>query len=102
MLTLVVVLYVDEGREALAAAYEAFASAVMREHGGSIVRAVRCAEHGLGEQAPFEVHVGEFSSHEALAAYRDDERIVAARPRREAAIRKTVVFAGHDVAPPGA
>lgn len=71
-------------------AYEHKALPILREHGGKLISAFVPAQAGDG--IPDEVHVLEFPSAAHLEAYRDDTRIVALAPERNAALSATTVF----------
>lgn len=83
------------------AAFEAFEGRIAKiqaRHGGRIARAVRI-DGPAGGELPFEVHVVEFESPEALAAYRADPEMGELAAERDAIIAKTVIAEGHDVGP---
>ena len=100
-LALVVVLYVWPGQEAAFARYESIATALMREHGGAIVRALRCAETGQGETEPYEIHWLQFASKQAFDDYLCDPRLCEHASLRASAICRTELWTGHEIAPPG-
>lgn len=100
-LILVVTLYVTEGEEAAFDEYEAMAARAVSAAGGLITRAIRVSARAAGPAAPYEIHVVEWPSAAAYAAYR-----TAARPPELAALRaraicRTEVHEGHDVPVPG-
>lgn len=83
------------------AAFEAFESRIAKiqaRHGGRIERAVRI-DGPAGGDLPFEVHVVEFESPQALAAYRNDPEMGELASERDAVIAKTVIAEGHEVGP---
>ncbi len=62
-------------------AYERNAAAIMREYGGAITLAFRPAD-----EPGVEWHIVTFPDAAALAAYRQDKRVAALKPQREALI----------------
>ena len=100
-IALVVALYVSPNQEAAFAHYESIATGWMREHGGEIVRALRCAETGQGEATPYEIHWVQFASKQALDDYLSDPRLAEQASLRASAICRTELWTGHEIAPLG-
>ena len=87
MLRIVALLYAGPtGADGLRA-YERRVLPILCEHGGRVVMAFTPDEPG-----PDEVHVLEFPSAAAFAAYRADERIAALAAERSAAIARTELY----------
>jgi len=96
-LTLVAALFVHPGREADFERFEAAAAAVMGRHGGRIERRIRIgARTDPGE--PDEVHVVTFPDEASFERYGRDPELGALSGLRAAAIRRTIVWRGADVA----
>ena len=72
-------------------AFERQAIPILREHGGTLVRAFEPEAAGTGD-TPHEIHLLEFPSSEAFAAYRSDPRLAALSELRERGISRTVVY----------
>jgi len=96
-LTAVVVLYVAPRKHDEFDAFELQAAPLLAQHGGSIERRVRIAGQEAGQ--PYEVHVVTFADQQAFDAYRGDPALAALQPARAAAIERTEIWLGADLAP---
>lgn len=96
--TLIVSIWLKSDDVAAFEAFEGRIAKVQQRHGGRIARAVRI-DGPPGGDLPFEVHVVEFESRDALAAYREDPEMRELAAERDAIIAKTVIAEGHDVGP---
>lgn len=94
--TLVVNLWVRDEREAEFIAYEDDALALVREHGGRVLRRVRRLEPG-DHLHPFETHIVELPDEQAFARFEADPRRAALADRRAACVAKTVSWRVADV-----
>ena len=100
-LSLVVVLYVNAGREAEFERFETAVAAILQRHGGALER--RIAMEGQGDPSrPHEVHIVTFPDRAALDRYRADPEFQALAALRAEAIRETVIWCGADRLPFGA
>lgn len=98
-ITLVVRLWIYEGRTAEFEAFERAAARIMNRYGGAVERVVRLTPPdvpGSTDDPPFEVHLVRFPGRAAFEAYRADADLAALAPARAAAIRRTEVFLGTD------
>ena len=95
-LTLVVALYVHEGREAQFEQFEAAAAEIMLRYGGTIERRIGCATQA-GEDGPHEIHVVTFPDEAAFEQYSGDADLNALAELRSSAIRETTVWRGTDL-----
>ena len=75
-------------------AFERIAARVMARHGGAIERTV--VAPGTDDATLREVHVVTFPDDAALAAYRADPELGAARALRERSVVSTELLAGED------
>jgi uncharacterized protein (DUF1330 family) len=87
--TLCVLLWAREGREAELISYEDRVLQLLPEHGGRVLQRARAA--GQPGQ-PLEVHLVQFPSEDALAGYMSDERRAALSSDRDAAVERTEVI----------
>lgn len=87
--TLCVLLWAREGREADLISYEDRVLPLLPDHGGLVLWRARGA--GEGGQ-PLEVQLIQFPSEDALAGYMSDERRAALSGDRDAAIERTEVL----------
>ncbi len=87
--TLCVLLWAREGREADLISYEDRVLQLLPDHGGRILQRARAA--GQPGQ-PLEVHLVQFPSEDALASYMSDERRGALSGHRDLAIERTEVL----------
>jgi hypothetical protein len=87
--TLWVLLWAREGREADLISYEDRVLRLLPDHGGRVLQRARAA----GEPGrPLEVQLIQFPSEEAFAGYMADERRAALSDDRDAAIERTEVM----------
>jgi uncharacterized protein (DUF1330 family) len=87
--TLCVLLWAREGREADLISYEDRVLEFLPDHGGRVLQRARVA----GEAGrPLEVQLVQFPSDDALASYMADERRGALSGDRDAAIERTEVL----------
>lgn len=87
--TLCVLLWAREGREAELIAYEDRVLQLLPDHGGRVLQRARAA----GEPGrPLEVQLVQFPSEEARASYMIDWRRAALSSERDAAIERTEVL----------
>jgi len=93
--TLVAILTVRKEAEGKFRAFERHAAAVMKTHGGRIERTIVVAPDGQSDVFK-EVHVVEFPNMQALAAYRNDERLGQMAQLRDESIVDTQVLVGED------
>ncbi len=96
--TLIVSIWLNSGDVEAFEAFEGRIAKVQARHGGRIERAVRVGG-GPGDESPFEVHVVEFPSPDALAAYRNDPELRELAEERDAVIARTVIAEGREVGP---
>lgn len=94
--TLVVNLWVQADREGDFVAYEDDALALIREHGGRVLRRVRRVEPG-DHLHPFETHIVDFPDEPSFARFEADPRRAAMAERRAACVAKTTVWRVADV-----
>jgi hypothetical protein len=87
--TLCVLLSAMPGNESALIAYEDQVLPLVAAHDGRILQRVRAQDPA---SEPFEVHVIEFPTEPALAAYMDDPRRRALSGERDAAIASTHVL----------
>ncbi len=87
-LTLCVLLDAVPGNEQQLIDYEDQVLALIPAHGGRVVSRVRALESG----GPYEVHVTEFPSDDALDAFMSDPQRTALAPQRDRAIAQTTVL----------
>lgn len=93
MVTLCVLLWAVDGREADLIAYEDQVLQLLPDHGGRVLQRVRTSGTANGTaDDPLEVHVLEFPSDDALDAYMNDPRRTALSDARERAISRTQVL----------
>jgi uncharacterized protein (DUF1330 family) len=88
-LTLCVLLWAREGREADLISYEDRVLRLLPDHGGRLLQRARAAGKPDG---PLEVQLIQFRSEDALAGYMADERRSALSSDRDAAIERTEVI----------
>lgn len=93
-----VVLWAQPGEAAALVDYEDRVLTLLADHGARVVHRVRAvagtgagAERGVDADEPTEVHLLEFPSEDAFAAYMADKRRLALAPQRERAIARTLV-----------
>jgi uncharacterized protein (DUF1330 family) len=90
VLMLCVLLWARDGQEVALAAYEDQVLQLVPAHGGRVVSRVRAVDGSDGSvDDPYEVHVIEFPSDDALDAYMLDPRRTALAEERDAAIART-------------
>ncbi len=87
--TLCVLLWASDGHAAELIEYEDQVLGLIPEHGGTVIQRVRSAGTGAD---PFEVHILEFPSEQALDAYMKDDRRQALGSLRDQAIARTEVL----------
>jgi hypothetical protein len=87
--TLCVLLWAREGAEQGLIEYEDAVLPLVRAHGGRVRERVRTDG---ADGAPFEVHLLEFPSNDALDAYMQDPQRLARADARERAIERTEVY----------
>src|SRR6266851_5129744 len=95
-LTLIVPLYIYDGREAEFEEFESAAARAMKRYGGAIDRRIRCTPSADNSQ-PYEVHVVTFPDAQAFERYRADDELKGLADLRARAIRATTVWSGHDI-----
>jgi uncharacterized protein (DUF1330 family) len=88
--TLCALLWARDGREAELVAYEDRVLQLVPDHGGRLIARARSSSAGADQ--PFEVHLLEFPSYEALDTYMNDDRRIALQGAREQAIARTEVL----------
>ncbi len=86
--TLCVLLTPTPGRAHLLVEYENQVLELLGRHGGHVVTRVRAIDP---DASPFEVHIVEFASDEALAGYLDDPARAALTELRDLAIAASTV-----------
>ena len=96
--TVIACLWLKNGNVEALADFERAATRVMAAHGGRIERVVRIGRANVPD-APFEIHVTTFPDANAYAAYQDDPATRALAAARAAAIARTVIYAGSEIAP---
>jgi uncharacterized protein (DUF1330 family) len=89
--TLCVLLWAQEGREAAAGDYEDRVLTLLADHGGRVIQRARTTG-GNGEGEPAEVQILRFPSQAALEGFMGDSRRTALAPERDAAIARTEVL----------
>jgi hypothetical protein len=87
--TLCVLLWPREGREAELVAYEDRVLQVLLDHRGCLLQRARTLER-VAE--PLEVHLLQFPSEDDLDAYMKDDRRIALSGDRDLAVGRTEVF----------
>jgi len=88
--TLCVLLWAREGREADLGAYEDHVLSLLAEHGGQVIQRARTVAGNGGE--PTEVQLLRFASEAALDGFMHDGRRAALAGQRDAAIDRTDVL----------
>ena len=78
--------------------FERQALAIMQQHGGELLRALKPVALLPPGELPDEVHVLCFPSQEALDLYREDPNLKALAPLRAEAIAATHLLVGHTLA----
>ena len=89
--TLCVLLWAHEGREADLGAYEDQMLGLLAEHGGQVIQRARTVA-GTGGAEPTEVQILRFASEAALDGFTHDARRAAPAGQRDAAIARTDVL----------
>jgi uncharacterized protein (DUF1330 family) len=89
--TLCVLLWARDGRDADLGAYEDQVLGLLTEHGGQVIRRARTLA-GTGAGEPTEVQLLQFPSEAALDAFMHDPRRGALAGPRDAAIARTDVL----------
>ena len=89
MVTLCVLLWAKDGAVQALVEYEDEVLALRPDHGGRVVKRARTLDDA---DAPTEVHLLQFPSEDALAAYLDDDRRPALTEAREQAIERTELY----------
>jgi uncharacterized protein (DUF1330 family) len=92
---LVVILRVRVDAQENFRAYERAAASVMAEHGGRIERSV-VVPPSHGQDVFTEVHVVRFPDERALAAYRNDARLLDLASARSASVVSTEILVGEE------
>jgi uncharacterized protein (DUF1330 family) len=90
--TLCVLLWAREGREAELGAYEDQVLDLLAEHGGQVIQRARTVTGNGGNGEPTEVQLLRFSSEAALDDFMQDGRRTALAGQRDAAIARTDVL----------
>jgi hypothetical protein len=85
---LCVLLEAVPGEEAALVAYENEVLTLLADHDARILQRVRATEAGEG---PYEVHVLEFASQDALDGYLGDPRRTVLLPERDRVIARTTI-----------
>ncbi len=94
--TLVVMLFLNEGHESDFEQFESSAAEIMRRYGGAIERRIRSASRpDPGE--PYEVHIVTFPDQQSLDRYRKDPDLQQLADLRAKSIHHTVVWQGADL-----
>ena len=88
LVTLCVLLWARAGEERALVAYEDAVLQLVATHGGRVVQRARTDG---ADDAPLEIHVLQFPTEAALAAYMDDPRRTALASERDRAIARTEV-----------
>jgi uncharacterized protein (DUF1330 family) len=88
-LTLCVLLWPEEGRDAELVAYEDRVLELLGDHGGRVLQRLRNHDADPSGSQPLEVQVIEFPSEVALDAYLHDDRRTALAGARDRAIART-------------
>jgi uncharacterized protein (DUF1330 family) len=88
--TLCVLLWARQGQEQRLVAYEDAVLALVSDHAGSVLQRTR--NLAVSDDEPYEVHLLEFASEDALEAYMLDDRRTALAAERDAAIERTQVL----------
>jgi len=88
--TLCVLLWARAGREEALVAYEDAVLALVADHSGQVLQRTRNTT--TSDEEPYEVHLLEFASEDALEAYMGDQRRAALAAERDAAIARTQVL----------
>ena len=99
-LTLVALLYVNEGREKEFERFETAAAEIMRDYGGRLERRIVFGARADGDQ-PDEIHLVNFPDERAFERYRADQRLREMAQLRATAIRRTAFWFGADRVPFG-
>jgi uncharacterized protein (DUF1330 family) len=92
--TLCVLLWPHDGREADLVAYEDRVLGMVSDHGGRVLQRLRTGGAGDG---PLEIHVIRFEAEDGLAAYLADERRQALAGVRDSAISQFRVLRVEEV-----
>jgi uncharacterized protein (DUF1330 family) len=87
--TLCVLLWAQEGEADALIAYEDSVLLLVAAHGGRVRERMRTDG---ADDAPMEIHVLDFPSEAALAAYLDDPQRLAMSDARDRAITRTEVY----------
>jgi uncharacterized protein (DUF1330 family) len=95
-LTLVVLLYIDEGKRQQFDEFEAAASQIMSRYGGQISRRIAVGGDGAVDP-PDEIHVVDFPDADAFSRYRSDSQLAALAELRSSAIRQTTIWVGESL-----
>ena len=95
-LTLVVSLFINAGREAEFEQFEAAATAIMRQHGGTVERRIGCVGDADLNQL-HEVHIVTFPDDESFERYRSDPELRELADLRARAIQETTIWRGVDL-----
>ena len=88
--TLCVLLWANEGGHEDLVAYEDTVLGFLPDHDARVVQRVRTQGQPLDQ--PYEVHVLEFASEEALDAYLQDPRRLALAEQRDRAIARSEIL----------
>ena len=89
--TLCVLLWAHEGREAAVGDYEDRVLTLLADHGGQVIQRARTTG-GDGDGEPAEVQILRFPSRAALEGFMGDSRRTALAAERDAAIARTEVL----------
>jgi uncharacterized protein (DUF1330 family) len=89
--TLCVLLWAHEGREAAVGDYEDRVLTLLADHGGRVIQRARTTG-GDGDGEPAEVQILRFPSQGALESFMGDSRRTALAAERDAAIARTEVL----------
>jgi antibiotic biosynthesis monooxygenase (ABM) superfamily enzyme len=90
--SLCVLLWAHEGREAELSAYEDQVLALLPEHDGHVIQRARTAAGNGNSDQPVEVQFLRFASEAALDGYLHDARREALADQRKAAVAMTEVM----------
>ena len=99
--TLCVLLWPHDGREAGLVDYEDRVLPLVAAHGGTVICRVRDGA-GASDEDPYEVQILQFPTEQAFGLYMHDERRAALSEQRDAAIARTRVRRVDVIATPAA
>jgi uncharacterized protein (DUF1330 family) len=97
MLLISVHLFANEGDITRLRVFELEALIVIGQFGGKLISAFKPANPENSANIPDEIHLLQFPSQEAFDIYRDSPESAALAPKRNKAIRKTIVYLSEEI-----